>query len=84
MAPLPSEYTRTNGLEGRQMIAAKYDMNVQVQETYNQPWNLDNLGPIVIPENKYFVLGDNRATASDSRTYGFIDKKEVITTLIYY
>ncbi|MCA5013660.1 MULTISPECIES: signal peptidase I [unclassified Enterococcus] len=31
-----------------------------------------------IPEKKYFVLGDNREYATDSRYYGFVDEKEII------
>lgn len=33
--------------------------------------------PSVVPENKYFILGDNREHAKDSRDYGFIDKKQI-------
>jgi signal peptidase I len=32
---------------------------------------------IKIPEDKYLVLGDNRAISADSRTYGLIDKSEI-------
>lgn len=34
-----------------------------------------------VPKDKYFVLGDNRQYATDSRYFGFIDKKDIIGTL---
>lgn len=33
--------------------------------------------PITVGENEYFVLGDNRAGAEDSRIYGTVNQKEI-------
>lgn len=46
----------------------------------------DNWGPIVVPEGRFFVLGDNRDNSEDSRYWGFV-KREAIRGrpwFIYY
>ncbi len=35
-------------------------------------------GPVVVPEDRYFVLGDNRNSSADSRVYSFIPRGEII------
>jgi len=37
----------------------------------------DNFGPLVVPQDKYFCLGDNRDNSRDSRFWGFVDREQI-------
>lgn len=43
----------------------------------NPGWTVDNFGPLKIPMDCYFVLGDNRHNALDSRYIGFVKKENI-------
>lgn len=38
---------------------------------------MSNYGPIVIPKDQYFFMGDNRDNSADSRYYGLIPRSEI-------
>jgi signal peptidase I len=37
----------------------------------------DNYGPVTVPENSFWVLGDNRDQSLDSRFWGFVQREKI-------
>ena len=55
-----------------------YVDNKEIESHFNINGNTNNFGPITIPEDKYYVLGDNRIDSIDSRDFGPVKKDKIV------
>ena len=52
------------------------------KEAVEKGWTLLHYGPVVVPENHFFFLGDNRMNAWDSRILGSLPKYNITGIII--
>ena len=83
--PLKNYVKRVIGLPGETIEISGYDLYINGKK-YDQTFlseqaemETGNFGPIQIPDDSYFVMGDNRAISKDSRNgLGLINEDEII------
>jgi len=79
---LTTRFLKENAVAAtRQLLAPSYIDN-EIMGMYNKVWNHDNFGPFLVPAGHYFVLGDNRSYAMDSRYIGPIHADKVVGVVL--
>ncbi len=55
-----------------------------LEEVYiPQELKYENYGPVVVPEDNYLVLGDNRSGSEDSRVWGYLSRELIVGKVQY-
>ncbi|HWK04376.1 MAG TPA: S26 family signal peptidase [Puia sp.] len=82
-APLDVKYVQRFQLPCVRYILPPGVRDEAIYQLYKKNWNRDNFGPLRVPADKLFVLGDNRENTEDSRYMGLIAQSKYVGTILW-
>ncbi len=59
-------------------VVYDYNQGHYIFPTFKNLGSRDNYGPIKLPDNCYWMMGDNRDNSSDSRQWGFVTRDHIV------
>jgi signal peptidase I len=82
-APFNDQYVLSKKISCIRYILPPGLRDDSIFKVYRQNWNQDHFGPVKVPANKFFVLGDNRGNSTDSRYRGLVDRSKYAGTVLW-
>lgn len=68
----------TDMLESLDPVAGAGGREHEYTVRLTQGGGLSDFGPVKVPEDSYFAMGDNRDNSADSRVIGFVPRHEIV------